>query len=75
LPEREQPRTTDPGKQAAVSAAGGVRALARLLGISHVAVVKWERIPIGRVEAIERITNIDRRVLRPDIYLRRRASI
>lgn len=60
------------GRQAAASV-GGVAALARLLGVSRgVIYKKWDRIPAGRVVAIERATGIPREALRPDLYVKRR---
>lgn len=55
----------------ALNAVGGMRALARLLGISAPAVWEWRQrgqIPVGRVLQIERLTGVSRHVLRPDIY-------
>jgi DNA-binding transcriptional regulator YdaS (Cro superfamily) len=64
-------KIADPGKAAAVRAAGGVRALARLLGISAAAVCKWRQIPAGRIAQVETATKIDRCELRADLYVRR----
>lgn len=52
----------------AVAKAGGMRALARALGINYQAIQSWKRIPAERVVAIERITGIPREQLRPDLY-------
>lgn len=52
----------------AVAKAGGMRALARELGINYQAIQSWKRIPAERVIAIERITGIPRDQLRPDLY-------
>lgn len=58
------------GVQAAVRALdrkGTVADLARLLGISRVAVLNWHNnIPIGRVADVSRVTGVPREVLRPD---------
>jgi len=51
-----------------VKLAGGVRPLARLLGISPQAIVQWSQIPVRHVLTIERLTGIRREALRPDIY-------
>jgi DNA-binding transcriptional regulator YdaS (Cro superfamily) len=61
---------TDPmeGVKLAVETAGGLRALARLLGIAHPSIVKWDKIPADRVVEIERLTGIARERLRPDLY-------
>jgi DNA-binding transcriptional regulator YdaS (Cro superfamily) len=52
----------------AIKMAGGYRALARAAGVSHQSVMKWKRVPPGRVLAVEELTGIPRHVLRPDIY-------
>ena len=52
----------------AVQAAGGVGALARLLGISQPAVSSWQRVPADRVLAVEALTKVPRFRLRPDLY-------
>jgi DNA-binding transcriptional regulator YdaS (Cro superfamily) len=60
----------DEGLKLAVEAAGGLRALARLLEISHNSIVKWNRIPADRVVEIEKLTGVARERLRPDLYRR-----
>lgn len=60
----------DEGLERAIDAAGGVRALGRLLGISQAAVSKWKRIPAERIIDIEAGTGVPREVLRPDLYRR-----
>ena len=57
----------DPGLKEALRKAGGVRPLARAVGISHVAVWRWTRVPVARLLEVERITGIERERLRPDI--------
>jgi len=52
----------------AIRRMGGIRALARELGIAHQAVAQWTRTPPLRVLEIERLTGISRHRLRPDIY-------
>jgi DNA-binding transcriptional regulator YdaS (Cro superfamily) len=42
--------------------------LARALGINPSAVAQWERVPAERIVQIERLTNVPRNVLRPDLY-------
>jgi TorA maturation chaperone TorD len=56
------------GLEEAIRAAGGIGALARLIGISQPSVSNWSRIPAERVVAIEVATGIDRSILRPDLY-------
>jgi TorA maturation chaperone TorD len=58
----------DPGLDRAIEAAGGVRALARQLGISQPAISSWKRVPSDRVIAVETATGVPRRDLRPDLY-------
>jgi DNA-binding transcriptional regulator YdaS (Cro superfamily) len=63
--------TMDNGLKAAIEAAGGVRRLAHKLGITHQAIVQWQRIPIERLLDIERVTGIPREKLRPELYRKR----
>ena len=63
----------DEGVQLAIAAAGGLRPLARGLGISVNSVVKWTRIPADRILQIEAFTGISRRKLRPDLYAPRKS--
>lgn len=48
--------------------AGGSTKLGKALGISRQAVEQWRTVPPERVLAVERLTNISRYELRPDIY-------
>jgi DNA-binding transcriptional regulator YdaS (Cro superfamily) len=59
----------DPGLEIAIAEAGGVRALARLVGRSSATVAVWKRIPIEHVRTIENATGIPKEELRPDIFL------
>jgi DNA-binding transcriptional regulator YdaS (Cro superfamily) len=52
----------------AIQAAGGVKALGHMLGISHQAVGQWRICPPRRVLEVERASGISRFDLRPDIY-------
>src|ERR1700742_3272612 len=52
----------------AIKAAGGVGSLARGLGIAQPSVSAWKRIPAERVLAVEALTQVQRFVLRPDLY-------
>lgn len=52
----------------ALAKAGGYRALARAIGITHPAVLNWTRVPPIRVLAVEAATGIPREELRPDVY-------
>jgi TorA maturation chaperone TorD len=58
----------DSGLQQAIEAAGGVGALARLLGIAQPSVSNWQRIPAERVLSVEALTGVPRGVLRADLY-------
>jgi DNA-binding transcriptional regulator YdaS (Cro superfamily) len=58
----------DEGLKLAVEAAGGLRPLARLLGINYQSIQQWEKIPADRLIEIERLTGIARERLRPDLY-------
>ena len=56
------------GLKAAVEAVGGLRALARLLGITHQAILQWDKVPAERLLEIEKVTGVARERLRPDLY-------
>lgn len=61
-------RDRDPGLQLAISKAGGIGKLARSIGVSQPSVSTWCRVPPHRVIQVERLTGINRRILRPDLY-------
>lgn len=58
----------DEGLEKAITASGGVRALARELGISQPAISSWKRVPADRVVAVESASGVARAELRPDLY-------
>ncbi len=58
----------DAGLELAIKTAGGVGSLARGLGIAQPSVSAWSRIPAERVLAVEALTQVERFVLRPDLY-------
>ncbi len=58
----------DRGLELALGVAGGVSALARIIGVSQPAISGWKRVPPDRVLAIEAATGIPRTTLRPDLY-------
>src|SRR5262245_36667795 len=58
----------DEGVRLAIEAAGGLRPLARALGVSAPSILKWTNIPAHRVVQIEMTTKIERERLRPDLY-------
>jgi TorA maturation chaperone TorD len=59
----------DAGLERAIEAAGGMRALARALGITQPAISAWKRVPSDRVVAVESVTGVPRRDLRPELYV------
>ena len=61
----------DPGLDEAITAAGGVGALARKIGIAQPSVSNWSRVPAERVLTVEAVTGVSRSVLRPDLYSER----
>jgi TorA maturation chaperone TorD len=65
----------DQGLQLAIENAGGVAALARLLGIAQPSVSNWTRIPAERVITIESLTGVSRDLLRPDLYRSEAATL
>jgi TorA maturation chaperone TorD len=58
----------DAALERAIGAAGGVRALARQLGVSQPAISSWKRVPADRVLSVEANTGVPRSDLRPDLY-------
>jgi len=58
----------DAGLELAIKVAGGVGSLARGLGIAQPSVSAWSRIPAERVLSVEALTQVERFVLRPDLY-------
>jgi DNA-binding transcriptional regulator YdaS (Cro superfamily) len=64
----------DRGLNEAIKRAGGIRALARKLGIDHTAVLRWNRVPYERILEIEKETGVPRETLRPELYRERKGS-
>jgi len=58
----------DAGVKAAIKAAGNPFRLARDLGLTPAAIYRWERVPCGRIIAVENATGVARKRLRPDLY-------
>lgn len=58
------------GLRAAIEAAGSKYRLAQLLGVHPSSIIKWHRIPSARIIQVEKVTGVDRAVLRPDLYRR-----
>jgi DNA-binding transcriptional regulator YdaS (Cro superfamily) len=54
--------------------AGGLRALARAIGINYQNIQVWKRIPAERMIDIETVTGIPREQLRPDLFVPRRVK-
>ena len=55
---------------AAIKAAGGLHALARLVGIRAPALFSWRRVPADRILQVEAVTGVPRETLRPELYRR-----
>ena len=64
----KKPAYLRPPLQQAVANAGGLRALARKLDITHIAIMQWIQVPPQHAMKIEELTGVARSVLRPDIY-------
>lgn len=64
----------DGGLGRAIDVAGGMRALARAIGVTQPAISNWKRVPASRVAQVERATGVPRDVLRPDLYAHERAD-
>jgi TorA maturation chaperone TorD len=64
----------DVGLDEAIRSVGGVRALARKIGISQPAISNWLRVPAERVLSVEAASGVDRAILRPDLFARPAAS-
>jgi len=58
------------GVRRAISAAGGLSSLARLLKITPQSIQKWKRIPRRRIVQVEQVTKVPREKLAPDIFKR-----
>jgi TorA maturation chaperone TorD len=56
------------GLEQAIRAAGGVASQARAIGVVQPSVSAWSRIPAERVLAVEALTQVQRFILRPDLY-------
>jgi DNA-binding transcriptional regulator YdaS (Cro superfamily) len=55
----------------AISAAGGINALSRQIGVAHPTIIGWRRrdqIPAERVRAVSAATGIPPHQLRPDLF-------
>lgn len=63
-------RSMDHGLELAIARAGSARKLARMLGISMQAVIKWKTVPAHQIVPIEKATGVPREELRPDLYRR-----
>jgi len=48
--------------------AGSQSELARALGISRTAVHYWQQVPMRHLLALEKLYNVPRQALRPDLY-------
>lgn len=59
---------SDPGLAAALSKFSRRKVFAAAIGITTQAIAQWDRVPSKHVIAVERVSGIDRHVLRPDLY-------
>lgn len=66
--ERRQQERASAALRLAIARAGGVSALAKILGVTASAVSQWEVCPAARVKAVEAATGIPRQDLRPDYH-------
>ena len=58
----------DKGLKLAIEAVGGLNALANALKLNRGTVHHWERVPYSQLLAVERVTRIDRSILRPEMF-------
>jgi DNA-binding transcriptional regulator YdaS (Cro superfamily) len=58
----------DAALRAAIEAAGSIRKLAFLLGITPAALLEWHRVPTHRIRQVEAVTGVPRGELRPNLY-------
>jgi DNA-binding transcriptional regulator YdaS (Cro superfamily) len=58
----------DQGLALAIEKAGGLRPLARALGMTYQSISEWKRVPADRILQVEAATKIPREKLRPDLY-------
>lgn len=58
----------DKGLRLAIEAMGGSNALAKALKLNRGTVHHWERVPYSQLLAVERVTGIDRSILRPEMF-------
>jgi len=56
------------GLRIAIRKAGGMRALARELGLTYQAIQDWDEVPARWLLMIEAKTGVSRGRLRPDLY-------
>jgi transcriptional regulator NrdR family protein len=58
----------DHGLFLAIKSVGSAKELAKRIGISPQAIVYWQKVPINRIDIVEKISGIRREVLRPDLF-------
>jgi DNA-binding transcriptional regulator YdaS (Cro superfamily) len=59
------------GLKIAMRKAGGLRALARKIGVAHTSILHWiekDEVPAGWLIAIEKVTGVPPHKLRPDLF-------
>jgi hypothetical protein len=59
----------DNGLRLAIEAMGSRNALANALKLHRATVHHWERVPYSQLLAVERVTGIDRSILRPEMFV------
>lgn len=65
---KSRKKIKDPGLRLAVEKAGSRYRLAKILNIGLPALMRWEQIPLKRLLQIEKLLEIPREKLRPDMY-------
>lgn len=65
---KSRKKIKDSGLRLAVEKAGSRYRLAKLIGIGLPALSRWKRIPLGRLLQVEKLLEIPREKLRPDMY-------
>src|ERR1041385_5555835 len=58
----------DKGLRLAIEAMGSSTALASALKLNRGTVHHWERVPYSQLLAVERVTGVDRSILRPEMF-------
>jgi DNA-binding transcriptional regulator YdaS (Cro superfamily) len=67
---KSRKKIKDQGLRLAIEKAGSQYRLARIIGITLPALTRWERIPLKRLLQVEKLLEIPREKLRPDMFRR-----